>query len=78
VFLEGLIEERRSTLDPSVIIPRAGIHKGTKWRKGGDWRDGPVVKSIGCSCQGLKFNSQQPQGGSKSAVIGSDALFWYG
>jgi hypothetical protein len=41
-----------------------------------DWRDGPVVKTIGFSSRGHEFNSQQPHGGSKPSVIGSNALFW--
>jgi hypothetical protein len=39
------------------------------------WRDGSVVKSIGCSSRGHEFNSQQPCGGSQPSVMGSDALF---
>jgi hypothetical protein len=41
------------------------------------WRDGSVVKSTGCSSKGPEFNSQQPQGGSQSSIMGSDALFWH-
>jgi hypothetical protein len=42
----------------------------------GDWRDGSVIKSTGCSSRSPEFNSQQPRGGSQSSVIGSDILFW--
>jgi hypothetical protein len=40
------------------------------------WRDGPVVKSTGCSSRGPEFSSQQPHDGSQPFVMGSDTLFW--
>ena len=39
------------------------------------WRDGSAVKSTGGSSRGPRFNSQQPHGGSKPSVMGSDAFF---
>lgn len=42
----------------------------------GGWRHGSEVKRIGCSSRGLKFNSQQPLGGSQLSAMGSDALLW--
>ena len=38
--------------------------------------DRSVVKSTGCSFRGPEFNSQQPQGGSQSSIMGSDAFIW--
>jgi hypothetical protein len=40
------------------------------------WRDGSVVKSTECSCEGPEFKSQQPHGGSQPSVRRSDSLFW--
>jgi hypothetical protein len=40
------------------------------------WRDGSVVKSTDYSFRGSEVNSQEPHGGSKLSVMGSDALFW--
>ena len=34
-------------------------------RDSGGWRDGSVVKSIGCSSKGLGFNFQHPHGSSQ-------------
>jgi hypothetical protein len=45
-----------------------------KKQKNRGWRDGSVVKSTDCSSRGLKFNSQQPHGGSQPSVMGSDDL----
>jgi hypothetical protein len=39
------------------------------------WRDGLVVKSIGCSSEGPEFKSQQPHCGSQPSVMRWDALF---
>ena len=33
-----------------------------------DWRGGSVVKSIGCSSRGPRFNSQQPHGSSQLSL----------
>ena len=35
-----------------------------------------MVKISGCSSKGPEFNSQQPLGGSRLSIIGSDVLFW--
>jgi hypothetical protein len=32
------------------------------------WRDGSVIKSIGCSSRGPEFNSQYPRGDSQLSV----------
>jgi hypothetical protein len=40
------------------------------------WRDGSVAKSTDCSSEGPEFASQQTHGGSQSAVMRSDVLFW--
>lgn len=38
------------------------------------WRDGPVVKRIGYSSRGLKFESQHPHDDLSPSSRGSDAL----
>jgi hypothetical protein len=45
-------------------------HKKDIWR---GWKDGPAVKSTGCSSRGPKFNSQQ----SQPYIIVSNVLFWH-
>jgi len=34
------------------------------------------LRALAALPKGPEFNSQQPQGGSRPSVIGSDALFW--
>jgi len=40
----------------------------TKTKKDRDWKDGSVVKSIGCSSRGPVFDSQHPHGSSHLSV----------
>ena len=40
------------------------------------WRDGPVVKSTGCSSRDPKFKSQQSYSGSQPSLMRSGALLW--
>jgi hypothetical protein len=38
----------------------------------GCWRDGSAVKTTDCFSRGSEFNSQQPHGGLKPSVMGSN------
>jgi hypothetical protein len=58
-------------------IPNKKKVKKKKEKNFGGWRDGSVVKSIGCFSRGSEFNSQPPHGGSQPSVMRSDVLFWH-
>jgi hypothetical protein len=61
----------------SIFIVLLSFVYHLKMTRGGDWRDGSVVKSADCSSDCPEFKSQQPHGGSQPSVMRSDALFWY-
>ena len=52
----------------SIFIVLLSFVYHLKMTRGGDWRDGSVVKSADCSSDCPEFKSQQPHGGSQPSV----------
>lgn len=57
-------------------IPQSRNWKNSHSMVGDGWMDGSVIKTICCSCRGLKFNSQYPHSDSQPYITPANAVLW--